>query len=131
MIINNRKDLDAAPESIRNDYMAKLAASINKYQWNGSDWVLYQDTSTIARFDFDVSDFPDAPVPTKPTHNPDVEQQKAEDFERMNNLKAKLRETDYVALADYDKDKPEVIAQRAEWRAEVRELEDLLGIEAG
>jgi len=129
MIINNRKDLDAAPDSIRNDYMQKLAASINKYQWNGTDWVLYQDTSTIARFDFNASDFPDAPVPTKPTHNPDAEQQKAEDLERMNDLKAKLRETDYVALADYDKEKPEVIAQRAEWRAEVRQLEDALGID--
>jgi len=41
---------------------------------------------------------------------------------RIAELKAFLRETDYVALSDYDKDKPEVIAQRAAWRAELREL---------
>ena len=129
MIINNRKDLDAAPEDVRSEYMEKLAASINKYQWDGSDWVLYQDTSTVARFEFDVSDFPDAPVPTKPTHNPDADQKRADDLERLGQLKAQLRDTDYVALADYDKDKPEVISQRAEWRAEVRELEAALNIE--
>jgi len=42
---------------------------------------------------------------------------------RLAELLKLLRETDYVVLADYDKDKPEVVAQRAEWRAEVRELE--------
>ncbi len=129
MIINNRKDLDAAPEDVRSEYMKKLAASINKHQWDGSDWVLYQDTSTIARFEFDVSDFPDAPVPPKPTHNPDADQKRADDLERLGQLKAQLRETDYVVLSDYDKDKPEVISQRAEWRAEVRELEAALNIE--
>jgi hypothetical protein len=41
---------------------------------------------------------------------------------RIAELKQFLRDTDYVALADYDKDKPEVIAQRAAWRAELREL---------
>jgi hypothetical protein len=42
---------------------------------------------------------------------------------RISKLQNLLRETDYVALSDYDKDKPEVIAQRAAWRAEIRELE--------
>lgn len=42
---------------------------------------------------------------------------------RIAQLKQLLAETDYVALADYDKDKPEVLAQRAAWRAEIRELE--------
>ena len=42
---------------------------------------------------------------------------------RITELKRLLAETDYVALSDYDKDKPEVIAQRAAWRAEIRELE--------
>ena len=37
-----------------------------------------------------------------------------------------MAETDYVTLPDYDKEKPEVIEQRAEWRAEVRELEPLI-----
>lgn len=43
---------------------------------------------------------------------------------RIAELKQLLRETDYVVLPDYDKEKPDVIAQRAAWRAEVRELEN-------
>ena len=50
--------------------------------------------------------------------------ERAEKERRHAELLKLLRETDYVALADYDKDKPEVIADRADWRAEVRELED-------
>ena len=42
---------------------------------------------------------------------------------RIAELKQLLAETDYVALADYDKDKPEVLAQRQAWRDEIRELE--------
>jgi len=53
---------------------------------------------------------------------------KAEREARLAELLKLLRETDYVALSDYDKEKPEVIAQRAEWRVEVRKLEELLEI---
>ena len=49
---------------------------------------------------------------------------------RIANLKFMLRDTDYVSLPDYDKDKPEVIAQRAEWRSEIRELQDKYNLEA-
>ena len=42
---------------------------------------------------------------------------------RIAELQTLLRDTDYVALPDYDKDKPDVLAQRAAWRAEIRELE--------
>ena len=42
---------------------------------------------------------------------------------RIAELKQLLAETDYVALADYDKSKPEVLAQRQAWRDEIRELE--------
>lgn len=45
---------------------------------------------------------------------------------RVAELKRNLDETDYVTLSDYDKEKPEVVEQRAEWRAEVRELEPLI-----
>lgn len=45
---------------------------------------------------------------------------------RHTELQKLLRESDYVTLADYDRDKPEVIAQRAEWRAEIREIEGWL-----
>jgi hypothetical protein len=43
--------------------------------------------------------------------------------ERIAELKRLLAETDYVALVDYDKEKPEVFAQRQEWRDEIRALE--------
>lgn len=42
---------------------------------------------------------------------------------RIAELKKLLADTDYVALADYDQDKPEIKAQRQAWRAEIRALE--------
>ena len=42
---------------------------------------------------------------------------------RVAELKQKLRDTDYVSLPDYDKDKPEVLADRQAWRDEIRALE--------
>ena len=42
---------------------------------------------------------------------------------RVAELKRKLAETDYVTLPDYDKDKPEVLADRQAWRDEIRSLE--------
>lgn len=42
---------------------------------------------------------------------------------RIVELKQLLASTDYVALADYDKSKPEVLAQRQAWREEIRVLE--------
>jgi NAD(P)H-dependent FMN reductase len=46
--------------------------------------------------------------------------------ERIAELKQLLRDTDFVALPDYDKDKPDVLAQRQAWRDEIRELEQTL-----
>jgi hypothetical protein len=43
--------------------------------------------------------------------------------DRISELKQLLASTDYVALSDYDKSKPEVLAQRQEWRDELRALE--------
>ena len=42
---------------------------------------------------------------------------------RIVELKQLLANTDYVGLSDYDKEKPELIAERGLWRAEIRELE--------
>lgn len=42
---------------------------------------------------------------------------------RIAELQQFLAETDYVALSDYDKDKPEVLSQRQAWRDEIRSLE--------
>jgi hypothetical protein len=43
---------------------------------------------------------------------------------RLTKLKQLLADTDYVGLSDYDKVKPELITERALWRAEIRELEN-------
>lgn len=45
---------------------------------------------------------------------------------RIAELQQKLRDTDYVALPDYDQDKPDIIAQRQAWRDEIRQLEQSL-----
>jgi len=123
MIINDRKDLDAAPDDVRNKFLASLAASINAYQWQNGEWVLTQSTGTIERFGFTIADFPNAPVPDKPTNNPDADQAEREKAERIAELKQLLADTDYVGLADYDKDQPELKAQRQAWRDEIRQLE--------
>ncbi len=44
-------------------------------------------------------------------------------LDRIEQLKQMLKDTDYVALADYDKEKPELLAQRQAWRDEIRQLE--------
>ena len=46
--------------------------------------------------------------------------------QRISELKQKLLDTDYVALSDYDKDKPEILADRQAWRDEIRQLEQSL-----
>lgn len=43
--------------------------------------------------------------------------------DRIDELKQLLASTDYVALSDYDKSKPEVLVQRQDWRNELRALE--------
>lgn len=42
---------------------------------------------------------------------------------RVVYYKQRLAETDYVGLADYDKDQPEIKAERQVWRDKIRELE--------
>ena len=43
----------------------------------------------------------------------------------IEELKQMLRDTDYVALPDYDQDKPDVLANRQAWREAIRTLEAL------
>ena len=78
MIINNRKDLDAAPADTRERFIAGLAASINKWNWENGDWVIRQNTTDIECFEFTLDDFPDAPTPEKPNYNPDQREAQAE-----------------------------------------------------
>ena len=55
-----------------------------------------------------------------------AKQQQDEAKARIAELQQKLRDTDYVGLQDYDKDKPEILADRQAWRDEIRQLEQTL-----
>ena len=123
MIINNRTDLDTAPKDVQAEFKQRLAAGINSWQWDGQ-WNLVQNTTTIEQFGFAVADFPDAPVPEQPDCNPDDDALNQERLERIAELKQMLRDTDYVDLPSYDKEKPDVIADRASWRTEIRQLQE-------
>jgi hypothetical protein len=48
--------------------------------------------------------------------------QSQKDANRIVELKQLLRDTDYVTLSDYDKDKTETLTQRQSWREEIRKL---------
>ena len=100
MIINNCKDLDAAPDDVRERFVNSLAGSINKYLWNGSEWTLEQNTSEIERFGFTLADFPDAPVPEAPAYNPDERQLEQEAEEVRTQRDALLKESDWAVLPD-------------------------------
>jgi len=100
MIINTRKDLDAAPDAVREQFLSRLASTINKYVWDGTDWVLEQDESSISRFEFTVADFPDAPVTEKPDYNPDERELEQEANEARTQRDALLAETDWTQVAD-------------------------------
>ena len=123
MIINSKSDLDAAPDEVRNLFLQRLAAGIYYWTWENAKWVMKENTATLEQLGFTVADFPDAPKPVKPDYNPDeIEAQKAKE-DRIAELKQLLTDSDYVALADYDKDQPELKAQRQAWRDEIRTLE--------
>ena len=100
MIINTRKDLDAAPDNVREQFFNRLASTINKHVWDGSGWVLEQDESSIARFEFTTADFPNAPVPEKPDYNPDQRAREQEASEVRAQRDALLAETDWTQVSD-------------------------------
>ena len=52
-----------------------------------------------------------------------AEKDQAAKNKRVAELKAFLRDTDYVALPDYDKEKADIIAGRQAARDEIRALE--------
>ena len=120
MIINDRKDLNALPKTEQDAYKQRLAAGINRWEWQDGDWVLTQDTATIERFGFTLADFPDAPVPDKPTNNPDEDAKAAAlDEAKQNRAAAYAREADPLFFK----------AQRGEatleeWQAKVDEIRD-------
>jgi len=100
MIINDAKDLNAAPADVRERFMESLAAGINRWGWDGNDWVLTQDTATIEKFGFTLADFPDAPTPEKPNYNPDQRQLEQEAEEARTQRNALLAASDWSVLPD-------------------------------
>ena len=64
----------------------------------------------------------------QPEPEPEPEPPTEEELKQMHiaELKQKLRDTDYVSLPDYDKDKPEVLADRQAWRDEIRQLAPMI-----
>ena len=123
MIINTRADLDSAPEEVREQFLSRLSSTINKYVWDGTDWVLEQDESSITRFEFTVADFPDAPVPEKPDYNPDQKALDAEADEVRSERDKLLAATDWTQVADAPVDQ----AAYAEYRQALRDVPEQAG----
>jgi len=123
MIINTRADLDAASEEVREQFLTRLSSTINKYVWDGTDWILVQDTSTIAKYDFTVEDFLEPPVPEKPDYNPDQKAIDAEADEVRSERDKLLAATDWTQVADAPVDQ----AAYAEYRQALRDVPEQVG----
>ena len=123
MIINDRKDLDAASDDVRDRFLASLAGSINKYAWDGTEWVLEQNTAEIERFGFTLADFPGAPVPEKPTYNPDERALEQEADETRTQRDALLAASDWTQVPDAPVDQQ----AWAEYRQALRDVPQQTG----
>ncbi len=125
MIINTREDLDAVkgtPEY--NRFMSALRGTLFELQRDDDlkEWVLIENNDAIESFGFTRADFEPIELPPVPAYEPD----NSETLQKIAELKSKLASTDYVTLSDYDKDKPEILADRQAWRDEIRQLEATL-----
>lgn len=90
------------------DAFAPAVPDSQRAKWENEQWV-----------------FEDIPQP-EPEPEPEPPTEKELKQMRIGKLKQKLRDTDYVALPDYDKDKPKIFADRQAWRDEIRQLEPLI-----
>ena len=89
IIINSSSDLENAPKSVRERFLRALGLTIHKYQWNGTEWERYQDTTQIERYGLSISDFPNAPMPDLPTYDPEqkeLEQRESEVRDQRDTL---------------------------------------------
>lgn len=118
MIINSREDLDNAPKEERDQFMRGLASTINNWTWSGVKWVLHKTLNDIEKFGFTESDFPNAPVPEKPTYNPDErDAQRAIEEASESRRKAYRDESDPLFFKIQRGE-----ATEAEWLASVAEI---------
>jgi hypothetical protein len=99
--INSRADLEAikgTPDYER--FLDFLAGTVYRYEWDGGDWALTEDTSVLGRFGVSKEMLANIPVPDKPAFNPDEQalaQQAREVRAERNRL---LRDTDWTVLPD-------------------------------
>lgn len=123
--INTRADLDALQGTKEHDqFMQSLRGTLFVVQKDDElkKWVAVENNDTIEQFEFTREDFEPIEQPSLPEYKPD----NSETLQRIAELKDKLKDTDYVTLSDYDKDKPEILIDRQAWRDEIRQLEQSL-----
>jgi hypothetical protein len=118
MIINDAKDLEAAPSDVRELFVERLADGINRWSWENGEWMLGQNTAEIEQFGFTLNDFPDAPIPDKPDYNPDERQLDQQAKEVRNERNALLSHSDWTQVPDAPVD----AAAWAYYRQELRDL---------
>jgi len=100
MIINNAKDLNSAPADVRDGFIARLAAGVNRWEWQNGEWVLTKDTATAEKFGLNASSLPNAPLPEKPDYNPNQRELEQEAEKVRTQRDALLKESDWTQVAD-------------------------------
>ena len=126
MIINTKEDLNAITgTSEYEQFIATLRGSLFTVRKDEvtQKWVADENNETIERFGLTRADFDPIALPELPVYKEDH----SEALQELAELKQKLSDSDYVTLSDYDKSKPEILAQRKEWRDQIRVLEESMG----
>lgn len=99
--INSRADLEAIKGTPDYDrFLEFLAGTVNRYEWDGSQWVLVEDTSALDRFGVSVEEIGTAPVPSEPTFNPDEQALEQEAKQARAQRDRMLTESDFAVLPD-------------------------------
>ena len=123
MIINDAKDLQAAPEEIRKKFIKRLVDGMRRWEWQSGEWVLVTDTSMVEKFGIDPKDYPDATAPDKPSYNPDQKALDAEAYEARTKRNVMLSECDWTQVSDA----PANSSAWAEYRQALRDLPEQTG----
>jgi hypothetical protein len=86
-------------------------------RWVGQKWQVEEiptpQSETVAQAE------PEAEPEPQPSPE---EAHEIKTLRHIEEIKQLLQSTDYVALPDYDKQKPDVLAQRQQWRDQIRML---------
>jgi len=99
--INSRADLEAIKGTPDYDrFLEFLAGTVNRYEWDGSQWVMVEDTSALDRFGVSVEEIGPAPVPSEPTFNPTEKALEQEAQQARAQRDRLLKESDFSVLPD-------------------------------